>query len=56
MEETVQVPKTALQKIHAHLSAMADGIEEGLLTAAEVPAMVLLIGACLVTGKGFGDS
>ncbi|MGA2223577.1 MAG: hypothetical protein ABSH41_03940 [Syntrophobacteraceae bacterium] len=55
MEETVEVPKSALQKIHAHLSAMVDGVEEGLMTAAEVPAMLLLIGACLVTGKGFGE-
>jgi|GEM_PF-5825657 hypothetical protein len=51
MSETVQVPKTELQKIHDHLKAVADGVEEGLMTAAEVPAMVVLLGACLVSGR-----
>jgi hypothetical protein len=51
MEETVQVPKDALQKIYDHLKAVADGIEEGLMTAAELPEMLGLIGVCLVTGR-----
>ncbi len=50
-EESVRVPKGALQKIHDHLSAIADGAEEGLINAAEIPAMILLLGACLATGR-----
>ena len=50
-EETVQVPKSALQKLHDHLKAVGDGVEEGLMDAAEIPAMVVLLGACLVTGR-----
>ena len=50
-EETVQIPKSVLQKIHDHLKAVGGGVEEGMMEAAEIPAMVLLLGACLVTGR-----
>lgn len=50
-EDPVQIPRSTLQKVHDHLKAIGDGVEEGLMDAAEIPAMVALLGACLITGR-----